>query len=97
MGKNDKRQEIFWGEIHGHTEMSDGTGKFEGLYTNARNVDVLILPLLQIMRVILQIINGNGCRILRIASIKIESSVHLLDTNGQEIRDIETSILLQEG
>ncbi len=41
MGKNDKRQEIFWGEIHGHTEMSDGTGKFEGLYTNARNVGCL--------------------------------------------------------
>ncbi len=38
MDKNDEREEIFWGEIHGHTEMSDGIGKFENLYINAKEI-----------------------------------------------------------
>jgi len=27
---------LYWGEIHGHTEMSDGSGTYEGLYRHAR-------------------------------------------------------------
>ncbi|MHB9107883.1 MAG: CehA/McbA family metallohydrolase [Armatimonadota bacterium] len=27
---------LYWGEIHGHTEMSDGSGDFAGLYRHAR-------------------------------------------------------------
>ncbi len=41
MDRDDKRQEIFWGEIHGHTEMSDGTGNFEDLYMHAKDVRCL--------------------------------------------------------
>lgn len=36
MEANDEREQIFWGEIHGHTEMSDGIGKFENLYSSAK-------------------------------------------------------------
>ncbi|MCM8759709.1 MAG: DUF3604 domain-containing protein, partial [Candidatus Omnitrophica bacterium] len=36
MEENDERDQIFWGEIHGHTEMSDGIGGFENLYMNAK-------------------------------------------------------------
>ncbi|MCM8821792.1 MAG: hypothetical protein NC831_03130 [Candidatus Omnitrophica bacterium] len=36
MKQDDEREQIFWGEIHGHTEMSDGTGMFEKLYSNAK-------------------------------------------------------------
>lgn len=38
MQDNDEREQIFWGEIHGHTEMSDGIGNFNSLYTNARDI-----------------------------------------------------------
>lgn len=29
-------EEVFWGEIHAHTEMSDGCGRFTALYRHAR-------------------------------------------------------------
>lgn len=41
MKDNDERDQIFWGEIHGHTEMSDGTGSFENLYLNAKHAGCL--------------------------------------------------------
>ncbi len=37
MDEKDERDQIFWGEIHGHTEMSDGTGAFENLYYDAKH------------------------------------------------------------
>ena len=37
MDEKDERDQIFWGEIHGHTEMSDGIGSFEGLYFDAKH------------------------------------------------------------
>ncbi len=39
--KKSNKEEIFWGEIHGHTEMSDGIGKFENLFKNAREIGTL--------------------------------------------------------
>lgn len=39
--KNSKKEEIFWGEIHGHSEMSDGIGKFEDLFIHAKEVGCL--------------------------------------------------------
>ncbi|HOJ31149.1 MAG TPA: CehA/McbA family metallohydrolase [bacterium] len=41
MDASDNRDQIFWGEIHGHTEMSDGIGAFENLYENAKNTGCL--------------------------------------------------------
>ncbi|HOK80398.1 MAG TPA: hypothetical protein PK303_06225 [bacterium] len=41
MNSKDEREQIFWGEIHGHTEMSDGIGEFETLYENAKNAGCL--------------------------------------------------------
>jgi hypothetical protein len=32
---------LYWGEIHGHTEMSDGSGEFGDLYRHAREVGCL--------------------------------------------------------
>lgn len=29
-------EQLFWGEIHGHTELGDGSGDFEGVYRHAR-------------------------------------------------------------
>jgi len=34
---NSKEPEVYWGEIHGHTEMSDGSGGFSELYRHARD------------------------------------------------------------
>jgi hypothetical protein len=36
MATDDAREEIFWGEIHAHTEMSDGSGAFADFYPLAR-------------------------------------------------------------
>jgi len=34
---DDKRSEIYWGQIHCHSEQSDGTGRFEDIYYNSRD------------------------------------------------------------
>ena len=34
--QGDGAERVYWGEIHGHTEMSDGCGTYEGLYRHAR-------------------------------------------------------------
>jgi hypothetical protein len=34
--EDDKRDNVYWGEIHGHTEMSDGSGGFEEMFRHAR-------------------------------------------------------------
>jgi len=34
--EDDGRERIYWGEIHGHTEMSDGCGEYSALYRHAR-------------------------------------------------------------
>lgn len=36
MSVDDPRGNIYWGEIHGHTEMSDGAGRYDELYRHAR-------------------------------------------------------------
>lgn len=36
-----KEKEVFWGEIHAHTEMSDGYGGFSDLYQHARHIGCL--------------------------------------------------------
>ena len=33
----DERDRVYWGEIHGHTEMSDGCGRYDELYRHARD------------------------------------------------------------
>ncbi|NHI93479.1 MAG: DUF3604 domain-containing protein [Candidatus Lokiarchaeota archaeon] len=35
---NTPKQRIFWGDIHGHTSMSDGSGTLEEAYTYARDI-----------------------------------------------------------
>jgi len=35
--EHEQQDRLFWGEIHGHTEMSDGTGEFSELYRHARD------------------------------------------------------------
>ena len=35
IGQDDGRQRVFWGEIHAHTEMSDGCGAYDELYRHA--------------------------------------------------------------
>jgi len=34
--QNEDALRLYWGEIHGHTEMSDGCNRYEGLYRHAR-------------------------------------------------------------
>ncbi|MGC9317489.1 MAG: CehA/McbA family metallohydrolase [Armatimonadota bacterium] len=34
---DDERLNVYWGEIHGHTEMSDGIGAFEEMFRHARD------------------------------------------------------------
>ncbi|MFW6155952.1 MAG: CehA/McbA family metallohydrolase [Armatimonadota bacterium] len=34
---DDDRPNVYWGEIHGHTEMSDGSGGFEEMFRHARD------------------------------------------------------------
>ncbi len=40
LAKGDKRPNVYWGEIHGHTEMSDGSGGFEEMFRWARDEGV---------------------------------------------------------
>lgn len=37
IAQDDAREPIYWGEIHGHTEMSDGLGAYPELYRHARD------------------------------------------------------------
>ncbi|MFP4250414.1 MAG: hypothetical protein ACLFU7_12190, partial [Armatimonadota bacterium] len=37
LAEEDERFNVYWGEIHGHTEMSDGTGGFEEMFRHARD------------------------------------------------------------
>ena len=37
VAENDQTLRVYWGEIHAHTEMSDGLGDFTGLYRHARD------------------------------------------------------------
>lgn len=39
--KDSTEDEIFWGEIHGHSEMSDGSGRYAELYRHAHDVGCL--------------------------------------------------------
>jgi len=41
MERKDKRSEIYWGEIHGHCEMSDGSGDFVEMIKGARDIGYL--------------------------------------------------------
>lgn len=34
---DDERPNVYWGEIHGHTQMSDGSGGFEEMFRHARD------------------------------------------------------------
>lgn len=34
---DDKRPAVYWGQIHCHSEQSDGTGRFEDIYHNSRD------------------------------------------------------------
>lgn len=38
MVKEDSRNCIFWGEIHGHTQQSDGTGDYNDLFSHAQEI-----------------------------------------------------------
>ncbi len=37
LASDDKRPQIYWGQIHCHSEQSDGTGRFEDIYYNSRD------------------------------------------------------------
>ena len=37
LDEDDERFNVYWGEIHGHTEMSDGSGGFEEMFRYARD------------------------------------------------------------
>lgn len=37
LAADDKRPGIYWGQIHCHSEQSDGTGRFEDIYYNSRD------------------------------------------------------------
>ena len=37
LGPDDKRPAIYWGQIHCHSERSDGTGRFEDIYNASRD------------------------------------------------------------
>ncbi len=37
LNEDDERLNVYWGEIHGHTEMSDGSGGFEAMFRHARD------------------------------------------------------------
>jgi len=37
LASDDKRPAIYWGQIHCHSEQSDGTGRFEDIYHNSRD------------------------------------------------------------
>ncbi|MGI5817800.1 MAG: CehA/McbA family metallohydrolase [Armatimonadota bacterium] len=37
LDEDDERLNVYWGEIHGHTEMSDGSGGFEEMFRHARD------------------------------------------------------------
>ena len=37
LDEEDERMNVYWGEIHGHTEMSDGAGGFEEMFRHARD------------------------------------------------------------
>jgi len=37
LDEDDEGFNVYWGEIHGHTEMSDGTGGFEEMFRHARD------------------------------------------------------------
>ena len=41
MAADDGRPCVFWGEIHGHSEQSDGSGDFAGIYEHARDEGAL--------------------------------------------------------
>jgi hypothetical protein len=36
IAQDEGRDRVYWGEIHGHTEMSDGSGDYAGLYRHVR-------------------------------------------------------------
>ena len=36
-----KKPNIYWGEIHGHSEMSDGLGRFEEMFRHAKEIGTL--------------------------------------------------------
>ena len=38
INEENEAKRIFWGEIHGHTEMSDGTGNYGELYRQAKEI-----------------------------------------------------------
>ena len=40
LANDSKQPNVYWGEIHGHTEMSDGTGGFEEMFRWARDEGV---------------------------------------------------------
>jgi hypothetical protein len=37
LASDDKRSPIYWGQIHCHSEQSDGSGRFEDIYYNSRD------------------------------------------------------------
>ena len=37
VGEHDGQDRLYWGEIHGHTEMSDGSGEYSELYRHAQD------------------------------------------------------------
>jgi hypothetical protein len=37
LAADDKRPAVYWGQIHCHSEQSDGTGRFEDIYYNSRD------------------------------------------------------------
>ncbi|MBM4050103.1 MAG: hypothetical protein FJ279_33830 [Planctomycetes bacterium] len=41
MRRGDSRSPIFWGEIHAHSEQSDGSGRFEHIYLHGRDEGAL--------------------------------------------------------